>query len=105
MVTVLSVVAAQSGESLQNRMRQLSGSQVAAYHARLGHLLPWFAMLLLLASALSWWADRRGGRWVPVSVGVAIAAAIAAIIWTVLVGHSGATAVWHDIVNNTHAGG
>ena len=98
-VVVLTFVARQSGEQLQQR---LSG-QVAQEHAALGRNLIWFALFVFAAAvavALTRGSRRPGRSTVAGAVGVV--AAVLAIWWTVRVGHSGAQAVWQGIVQSTN---
>lgn len=98
-VVVLTFVARESGEQLQQRL----GGQVAQEHAALGRNLIWFALLVFAAAvavALTRGSRRPGRSTVAGAVGV-VAAALA-IWWTVRVGHSGAVAVWQGIVQSTN---
>ena len=98
-VVVLTYVARESGEQLQQRL----GGQVAQEHAALGRNLIWFALLVFAAAvavALTRGSRRPGRSTVAGAVGV-VAAALA-IWWTVRVGHSGAVAVWQGIVQSTN---
>ena len=97
-VVVLTFVARESGEQLQQRL----GGQVAQEHAALGRNLIWFALLVFavaVAVALTRGSRRPGRSTVAGAVGVV--AAVLAIWWTVRVGHSGAQAVWQGIVQST----
>jgi hypothetical protein len=102
-VFVLSFVAKESGEKLQSRLSQAAGQEVAEEHAELGDLLPLFAFGLLVAALIVYLAHRKGGVLVPTAIVVAVVAGIAAIVFTVIVGHSGAEAVWKDEIANTTA--
>ncbi len=98
-VVVLTFVARESGEQLQQRL----GGQVAQEHAALGRNLIWFALLVFAAAvavALTRGSRRPGRSTVAGAVGVV--AAVLAIWWTVRVGHSGAQAVWQGIVQSTN---
>ena len=98
-VVVLTFVARESGEQLQQRL----GGQVALEHAALGRNLIWFALLVFAAAvavALTRGSRRPGRSTVAGAVGVV--AAVLAIWWTVRVGHSGAQAVWQGIVQSTN---
>ena len=98
-VVVLTFVARESGEQLQQRL----GGQVAQEHAALGRNLIWFALLVFAAGvavALTRGSRRPGRSTVAGAVGVV--AAVLAIWWTVRVGHSGAQAVWQGIVQSTN---
>ena len=98
-VTVVTVfVAVQSGEALQERLPE---SELISQHAERGESMTLFALALLVASVLVALVRRRSGA-VVVAVGaLALVAAGAATVWVVLVGHSGSTAVWRDVIANT----
>ncbi|MFN8077309.1 MAG: DUF2231 domain-containing protein [Kineosporiaceae bacterium] len=102
-VFVMTFVAKESGEKLQSRLTQAAGKEIAEEHAELGDLLPIFAFALLVAAVLIYLAQRRGGVLVPIALVVAIAAGLAAVGFTIAVGHSGAEAVWKDEIANTPA--
>ncbi|WP_270888434.1 DUF2231 domain-containing protein [Pedococcus sp. 5OH_020] len=99
-VTVLALVAKQSGEALQRRL----GGQVALEHGSQGRWLPWLALALTAVTLLVQLSRRSGDRWpVPevVSGSVLTVVVLVVLVWTVRVGHSGATAVWGPIVEHT----
>jgi hypothetical protein len=98
-VVVMSLVARQSGQNLRARL----GGEIAESHAQYGNVLPLFALALLLASVVVWYAARQGGVLVPVATGLAAVTAVAAIGWTVLVGDTGARSVWENKIANTAA--
>lgn len=96
LVTVF--VAQQSGERLQAR---LGGGELIREHAELGDAMMNFMIGLLVASVLVA-VVRRRGRAPVLAVGVlALVTALAATVWVVRVGHSGATAVWQGVVAST----
>ena len=99
LLVVVVWVARRSGEALQRRLSSLSGNGalVAADHGQKGSLLLWFALALFLAAALVWYASRRPALTVPATL-VAVVAALAAIGWCVVVGDSGARAVWGQVI-------
>ena len=99
LVLIASFVAKESGEQLQERL----GGQIAHQHGQYGNLVPIFAFLLLLASALVWWATSRGGSLVPVSIALVSVAALAAVAMTVITGDTGARAVWETTIAHTQA--
>jgi len=100
LVLVAAFVAKQSGEALQTRLVTLrGGAAVAAEHGRQGSLVPWFALGLFVAAVVVWLARRRAAL-TAVSVVLAVVAGLAAISWTVVVGHSGATDVWGGMVSS-----
>jgi hypothetical protein len=86
---LLTLVAKQSGEALQ----QARGGQIALEHGQLGSVLPWFALVLALASAAVASTSRNKALG-PVSVVFSILAAVAAVYWTVRTGDAGARSVW-----------
>lgn len=95
-----SLLAKESGEAFAARMGW------PTEHADLGDRLPLVALVLFVVSAVWFWLQRRevkaGRKGSSVlTVVVAVAACILAVgasVLTVLVGHSGATAVWADQV-------
>lgn len=92
------VVAQQSGEALQ---RRLPANELISDHADLGGSMTVFMIGLLVASVLVALVRRRTGA-VVVAVGaVAVVAAVAATAWVVVVGHTGAGAVWKDVIAST----
>lgn len=92
-------VAIQSGEALQRRLQP--NPQIEA-HAALGEAMLPFTLAMLAVSVLAAVLRRRAGV-VRVAVGVlSVVAALAATIWVVRVGHSGATAVWKDVITATN---
>lgn len=102
LVVVATVVAKQTGETFQRRLSPSGGVLVAADHGQKGGLLPIFALALFVAATLVWYSARRPALMTPATV-VAVVAALAAIGWTVVVGDSGARAVWEQVVQNTSA--
>lgn len=102
LVLVSAVVADQSGEVLQGRLSQ-AGEKVAEDHGELGGTIPAVALVLLLTAVLAWFATRKGGVLVPVSIVAVTLAAIASIGLVVAVGHSGAKASWEQRIAGTHA--
>ncbi|MEP6649120.1 MAG: DUF2231 domain-containing protein [Lapillicoccus sp.] len=88
-IFLITLVAKESGETLQ----EARGGQLAIEHGQLGSLLPWFALVLALASAAVAGTSRNRALG-PISVVVSILAAVAAVYWTVRTGDAGARAVW-----------
>lgn len=103
LVVALAFVATESGERFQGRLSRLrGGGAVAREHAEQGDLLPLFALALLVAALIVWFTRRRPAlAWL--SVVLAVVAGLAAISWTVVVGHSGAEDVWSGVVSSTEA--
>jgi uncharacterized membrane protein YdcZ (DUF606 family) len=101
---VLVPLSTQSGESLEH---QVGRNTLVERHAQLADgLLPWVAGLFVAAAAL-WLLDRRrtrpgsdaAPRWLPVVAGVlAVVAVVGTVQQVVRVGHAGAQATWHDVV-------
>ncbi len=95
-------VAKQSGEALASRVG------FPAEHQAVARWVPWFAGLLLICIAALWWLDRTrsGARTTSVKVVAAgtIVAALAALGWVIVAGHSGATAVWGNTIDSTTPG-
>jgi uncharacterized membrane protein len=103
-VAVMTFVAKESGEALQQRL----GGQAALEHGELADPLPLIGVGLLVAAALVQVHRTRGsaprsaggGLGTVLSVLVTVVAAVV-VVWTIRVGHSGAEAVWGEIVTNT----
>ncbi len=102
-VVVSAVVADQSGEKLQSRLSQTAGHVVAHEHGELGGTIPVFALILLSTAAFAWFAARRGGILVPVSIVTVSVAAVVSVGMVVAVGHGGAVATWKDEIAGTTA--
>jgi len=99
-VLVASFVAKQSGETFQHRLSVLAnGAQIAKDHAREGNLVPPIALALLVAAIVVWLARRRPAL-VVLSVVLAVVTGAGAIGWTLVVGHSGATAAWSYVTKS-----
>ncbi|RFA12963.1 hypothetical protein B7R21_08940 [Subtercola boreus] len=113
---VLVPISTQSGEKLQARVGE---SDLIETHAELADgLLPWVIGLVVVAAALLWWNIRerrarravstddasspakpagRSLRWVPITLlALALVASSGTTVQAILVGHSGATAVWSE---------
>lgn len=91
----VSFVARESGEALQERLSSLmaDGSVVAADHGEKGALVPFVALALFVAALAVWFAGRRPALVVPAAV-LAVVVGFGTVAWTVVVGDSGARAVW-----------
>ena len=94
---VATFVAKESGEKLQARL----GGQIARDHGEQGNLLPYFALVLFVAAVIVWFA-RRHVALASLAAVLAVVAGAGVIGWTVVVGHSGATAVWSEVVKSTN---
>jgi hypothetical protein len=92
------VVAKESGEQLTKHVG------TPATHVEFGSLMPPIAIGLFVLIAIFWLFDRgipmNRSRpiWLSILGGVLILAAIFAVVWTLLVGHSGAEAVWTSLL-------
>lgn len=100
-------VAKQSGEAFLSRLR-VTGDQVQR-HVDLGNVAPilvglfWVVCVLWVAYAARVGRPRSGVTppGVRAMAALAVLAGLAVTVDLVLVGHSGATAVWKDIVDST----
>lgn len=106
---VLVPISTQSGEALQERVKETSLIQTHADVAE--GLAPWVFVLFVVAAVLLWWnwnereaTAPRAPRWVALVLAVtAVLVATGTIVQAVLVGHSGATATWSQVVGSaTH---
>jgi hypothetical protein len=109
---VLVPISKESGEQLEERVAE---NALIETHADLADgLLPWVIGLVVVAAALLWWNIRekraraaasgstkeakRAPRWIPITLLVlAVVVAGGTTVQAVLIGHSGATAVWSDV--------
>jgi hypothetical protein len=96
--TGLVPVATSTGEQLEE---SVSESAQLETHAELGDGVIFGALPLLVLSVALWWFGRRAQagspvpRWLNLLVTIAaVVVAVGAIVQMVLVGHSGAKAVW-----------
>jgi uncharacterized membrane protein len=100
--TGAAVVAKQSGEALASRVG------FPTEHQSVARWVPVFAGLLLICVAVLWWLDRThsGARssTVKVVAAITIVAALVALGWVIVAGHTGATAVWRNTIPNTTPG-
>jgi uncharacterized membrane protein len=99
----LTFAAAESGEALKARLGE-NGAAIEE-HMDYGTYLPWFALALAAAAALLWFSVRYRAALLPVALVAVVVTGLAAIVWTVLTGDSGARAVWEDVVSNTRPPG
>lgn len=102
---VLVQLSTSSGATLQRSGR--SGPLVAE-HARLGELLVWWVLGLFLVTTAAYLLRRmRRDSATGVALGLAVAGVLVAggtIVQTVLIGHSGAKAVWDGVISDSSAG-
>jgi len=101
-VTVVMVwLTAEAGERLAARLG--GAGPLGADHAAIGGKLVWFALALLLASVVVAVLHDRG-RSARIGSGLLSAiVAVATLVWVVRTGHSGAVAVWRDVVSSTNS--
>jgi hypothetical protein len=107
-------LSTQSGEKLEERV---GGNSLIETHSTLAEgLLPWVAGLVVVAAVLLWWTirERRAGsvgsrgagssasvrrekKWMAIILLVlALVASTGTTVQAILIGHSGATAVWSE---------
>lgn len=99
LATVAVFVAKQSGEALQ---RRIGSTPAIDRHAQLGSTMVGFSLALLVASLLLAIVRRRPGLPSRAAGLVCLVAAAAATVWLARTGHSGADAVWGQIVRSTN---
>lgn len=99
--TMSAFVAKQSGQALSDRVG------LPEQHSSLGDKLPWLCLALLVVAALWFWWQRRAARVderPPALLGaLAVLLAVAGVALTIVVGHTGALAVWEGRVPGTSA--
>lgn len=108
---ILVPISKESGEQLEERVGE--NSLIETHSELADGLLPWVIGLVVVAAALLWWNIRdnrsrkaasasgaegdRSPRWIPVTLLVlALVVAGGTTVQAVLIGHSGATAVWSE---------
>ena len=98
-----------SGENFQKDLA-ITSDKVTT-HADLGQKMLYFVIPLFLVAIALWWVGRREREHEPYGVGitmtlgvVSVIVALAAGIWVVRVGHSGANAVWGGTVATGNSG-
>lgn len=96
--TAMVPVATSTGEQLEGRVGR---SDLVARHADLGGAVLYSAIPLLVLAGALWWLGKRkekgfsAPRWLTLLVPIlGVIVAVVAIVQMVLVGHSGAEAVW-----------
>ncbi|GAA1935065.1 DUF2231 domain-containing protein [Nocardioides marmoribigeumensis] len=92
--TILAPISTSTGENLEH---SLGESKLIEEHAELGDMLVWFCLGMLVVAGATWFLHRRGN--VTKGLGTALAAlgvvaGAATMVQVVLIGHSGAKAVW-----------
>jgi len=98
---VLVPLSTESGEALE---RRVSESALVETHADLAEgLLPWVIGMVVVAAVLFLWNARkapakRAPKWVAIVIAVAaLGASSGTMVQAILIGHSGATAVWSGV--------
>jgi len=86
---LVTLVAKQSGEALQ----QARGGQLAIEHGQLGSVLPWFVLVLTVASAAVAGTSRNRTLG-PIAVVASIVSSVLAVWWCIRTGDAGARSVW-----------
>lgn len=103
---VLVPMSTQSGEALQERVKETS---LIETHGEMAEgLAPWVFLLVLVAGVLLWWnwnesraTTPRAPKWVALVLAVtAVLGASGTIVQAVRIGHSGATATWSNIAGS-----
>jgi hypothetical protein len=95
----LTFVTVRSGLALFHRLGRI---EVAERHRDLGNILLWIVVAFAAASVLLWLVQRSGQRVLATGVAALVALlAGATAVQTILVGHSGSTAVWKATVDAT----
>ena len=103
---VLVPVATQSGEALQERVKETS---LIETHADMAEgMAPWVIGLFLVAAVLLWWnwdehraASARAPKWVALVLAVSgVFLAAGTVVQAVRIGHSGATATWSQVIGS-----
>lgn len=94
-MVLVALATKESGEALQHKLASFSanGTVPAQEHGEQGDLIPWVALALFAAAMLVWFSGRRPALARAGAV-VAVLVGLGAIVWTVVVGDSGARAVW-----------
>ena len=98
LAALLVPIATQSGENLKEVVGE---NDLIDRHAELGDTMLWGAIPLAVVAVILWWLGRRTerGQSVPrwasrLAGGVGLVVAIAVVVQIILIGHSGARAVW-----------
>lgn len=105
---VTTQVAKMSGENFKE---ELGSTDKIDTHADLGGLMLYFVIPLFLVAVALWWVGRREKADQPFGAGltmtlsvVSVIVALAAGVWVVRVGHSGADAAWGGFVASDNSG-
>lgn len=91
-----------SGEGLEEILGE-EGNEILEKHATLGDSSYWIGIFLVLASALVWWTSKLESKGVKTSKALtalvmtfSVLIGVASTVQVARIGHTGATAVWHD---------
>jgi hypothetical protein len=104
---VLVPISTQSGEALQERVKETS---LIETHGEMAEgLAPWVFALVVLAGVLLWWnwdesraTAPRAPSWVALLLAVtAVLGAAGTLVQAVRIGHSGATATWSNVAGSS----
>ncbi len=103
--TVLAPLSTSTGENLE---KALPHTDAIEEHAELGDMLIWFCLAMLVVAALQYFLPRRAQVGKGLATGLmvlGVAAGLATTVQVVLIGHSGAKAVWDGTdVSSSSAG-
>jgi uncharacterized membrane protein len=99
-VMVATFVARQSGERLERRISQFQTPPGLPEHTQWGSRLFLLSVALFLGALVVWFTRSMRGLATVVGV-LAVVGAVLTIGVTVYVGHTGATAVWKQTIENT----
>jgi hypothetical protein len=106
-MVVLTFVTVRAGLALQDRYQRIGNNDVPRYdHQELGETLLWIVLALAVATALAWVGSRRSGLPAGAARGMGAMVAglaVAAVVFTVLTGHTGSESHWKDFVTNSNA--
>lgn len=93
--TILAPISTSTGESLEH---SLGESKLIEEHAELGDMLVWWCIPLAVVAVAAYLLRRSGrtpGKWFDWAIAaVGVVVAVGTLVQVVLVGHSGAQAVW-----------
>jgi hypothetical protein len=102
-MAAVTFVAAQSGEALEGRVRQISEPAGLHDHTQWGQGLSILSFALFLGSVIMHFG-RRWPRFAPVVAAGAVIGGLLILGVTLYVGHTGASLVWRDVIANTVPG-
>lgn len=95
-------VAKESGERLFARVTQFQeADSTLTTHTTWGDRLPLMALALLAVSVVVWWTSTRRPALVTVAGIAAVVVALGTLGMTVVVGDTGARAVWSSVISST----